>query len=271
MNNSSFEVKNSLPIRFCEGLKESGGKEPVLLPFLTDEPEKHGSVLIIPGGGYEHVSLQKEGTAVAEALNGEGLNAFVLDYRTAPSGKDAIMGDAVRAVRFIRYYREIFGTDPGRLAVMGFSAGGHLALMTAQHHPEVRPGTDEIERESGKPDALILCYPVVTFCEPFLHRNSRRNFLGAENAEDPALQKRYSAEKHIGADFPPSFVWHCRGDASVPVENSIMLCEALSRAGVDHRSVLYDGGAHGLGLAPGDPVIAGWFGDCVTWLREKGY
>ena len=116
-----------------------------------------------------------------------------------------------------------------------------------------------------------MCYPVVTFTDPYAHKGSRENFLGSENAECTELREKYSAEKHVDADFPPVFFWHCEGDESVPVQNSLMLQDALIRAGVDHQLILYPNGAHGLGLALDDEVISGWFHSCISWLHEQNF
>ncbi len=262
---------SDIPLKIHEKSGPDEGKEAVLVPFLLNEGQVHDSVLIFPGGGYNHVSVLKEGKAVAEALNGEGLNAFYLDYRVEPCRGKEFLCDAVRAVRFVRYHSRDLWSIGSKLAVMGFSAGGHLALMEAQHWQETETGSDNVSRETSAPDALILCYPVVTFSEPYAHSGSRENFLGTENAEDAGLIEKYSAEKHIRPGFPPVFCWHCEGDASVPVRNSLMLRDALDRAGVSHKLTLYKGGAHGLGLAKDDKIISGWFADCVSWLRVQGF
>ena len=165
------------------------------------------------------------------------------------------------------------GKEPffgSRLALMGFSAGGHLALMEAEHWREIRTGNDAVSEMNGRPDALILAYPVVTFCGPCAHSRSRENFLGAEDAGNEMLAVKYSAEKAVGADLPPVFLWHCEGDASVPVGNSLMLRDELERSGVLHRLRIYPEGAHGLGLAQDNTEVRGWFTDCIDWLHGLG-
>ena len=234
-----------------------------ITPYLLPGQREHDSILIFPGGGYEHLSLQKEGADVAAAFNREGFSAFVAEYRVSPYRYPAILDDAVRAVRTVRHK---IGKN-SRLALMGFSAGGHLALMEAQHWQEIQSGNDEISRENGRPDALILCYPVVTFHDPYAHSGSRMNFLGPENAGSAEWIDRFSAEKHISTDFPPAFLWHCESDRSVPKENSLMLQQALDAAEIPNKMLLFPGGAHGLGLAPNEPEISRWFPECVTWLK----
>ena len=240
----------------------------MIIPYELPDPASYDNVLIFPGGGYNHVSLQKEGADVAAAFNQNGFNAYVLEYRVEPfTGKDFLQ-DAVDALRSVRQIIAKNGAPERKLALMGFSAGGHLALMETEHWQEAAGDPDQVSRETGRPDALILCYPVVTFTNPYAHSGSRANFLGRENAEDADLIGRYSAEKHVDSSFPPTFLWHCEGDASVPVENSLMLRDALERAGVEHKLLLFPGGAHGLGLAKGERTISSWFGECVKGLRN---
>ena len=239
-----------------------------ILSYELQDERARDSVLIFPGGGYHHVSLQKEGSLIADAFNAQGFNAYVLDYRVEPFSGPDFMKDAVTAMKTVR--RMISGPEnnKGKLALMGFSAGGHLALMETEHFSEVETGDPDLDKENGRPDALILCYPVVTFCDPYVHSGSRHNFLGKENEMDQSVRERYSAEKHVDNGFPPAFLWHCEGDESVPVENSLMLRDALDAAGVRNKLVTYQGGSHGLGLAPGDEIISGWFGECVRWLKD---
>lgn len=240
----------------------------MITSYELANPSSHDNVLIFPGGGYDHVSLQKEGADIAAAFNQKGLNAYVLEYRVAPcSGKDFLQ-DAVNAFRAVRRIIRENGDPERKLALMGFSAGGHLALMETEHWRNIDPGSDEVSRETGRPDALMLCYPVVTFCNPYAHSGSRKNFLGAEQAGDGALREKYSAEKHVGTDFPPTFLWHCEGDESVPVENSLMLRDALEKAGIENKLILFPGGAHGLGLAKSDETVSTWFDECVNWLQN---
>ncbi len=240
----------------------------MIIPYELSDPSSHDNVLIFPGGGYDHVSLQKEGADIADALNQNGLNAYVLDYRVAPfTGKDFLQ-DAVSGVRTVRRMIRMNG-DPGRkLALMGFSAGGHLALMETEHWQEVTEESGQVSRETGRPDALALCYPVVTFTDPYAHSGSRTNYLGKENAHNESLIVKFSAEKGVNRDFPPTFLWHCEGDRSVPVENSLMLRDAMDRAGTAHKLLLFPGGDHGMGLAKRDRTISAWFDACVRWLKN---
>lgn len=249
-------------------ITENSEKVAYIISYKIQDGKARDSVLIFPGGGYNHVSLQKEGSLIAEAFNAHGLNAYVLDYRVEPFSGHDYMKDAVTAVKMVRSIIAGQENKEVKLALMGFSAGGHLALMETEHYNDVGTGDTELDKENGKPDALILCYPVVTFCDPYAHRGSRANFLGMDHADDAVCREQYSAEKHVDSDFPPAFLWHCEADNSVPVENSLMLRDALDAAGVRNKLITYPGGSHGLGLAPGEKIISGWFSECVRWLKD---
>ncbi len=239
-----------------------------IFPFYTERPEEHDSILIFPGGGYSHVSLIKEGENIGRAFNSEGFNAFVTEYSVAPFPKEVILSDAENAVRRVRQLIRELRPGSGKLALMGFSAGGHLALMTAEHSLDPSISGKASDPDNGSADALILCYPVVTFRDPYAHKGSRTCFLGSDQED---LIGMYSAEEHVSRDLPQVFIWHCEEDRSVPIENSLMLRNALDRQGIDCHAVFYPGGAHGLGLAQDDEIIRGWFTECVKWLRGIGF
>ena len=239
-------------------------------PKITDFPvdQAKGWVLIFPGGGYQHVSEQKEGYAIAKAFNQNGISASVLEYRVWPFPRKKILSDAVKAVRWVK--EQAKGEDQ-RMALMGFSAGAHLALMETLYWQEAVEETKNVSRETFLADALILCYPVVTFRDPYAHNGSRQNFLGIKDLRNDMMIDRYSAENHISPDFPPVYFWHCEEDRSVPIENSLMLRDALVRAGTEYKFRSFPGGGHGLGLAADDEVISQWFPECVNWLKERGF
>ena len=138
-------------------------------------------VLVFPGGGYVNLAMDHEGQQIAAWLNSYGIPAFVLRYRLGPKYHHPVeLGDAQRAIRYVRAHATEFGIDPHRIGVWGFSAGGHLASSTGTHFDNGdTSSSDPIDRQSCRPDFMILAYPVITFEEPYLHRGSRDSLLGS--------------------------------------------------------------------------------------------
>ena len=222
-----------------------------------------GAVVVAPGGGYVR-KAPHEGPAYARMLKDAGISAFVLDYRVNPCHCMAPLADMQRAVRTVRS----LGYE--KVAVMGSSAGGHLACTAAVRYDRGIPGSpDPIDHFSCRPDALISCYSVVSF-GPFAHEGSRRALLG-DRAEDPDLIDHFSAEKHVTPDTPPSFLWHTADDGSVPCENSLLLAGALSANRVPFELHIFPHGPHGLGLAAEYPDVSIWASLCVRWLLSQGF
>ncbi|WNS44301.1 alpha/beta hydrolase [Paenibacillus sp. MMS20-IR301] len=237
---------------------------PAVTPYLVDG--KHNAAIVIcPGGGYG-MRAEHEGAPVARWLNTLGISAFVLRYRVAPYRYPAALQDAQRALKTIRHRAEEFGIDPGRLGILGFSAGGHLAstagVLYDQGNPDHR---DPVEHQSSRPDCLILCYPVISMRDGVTHEGSKTNLLG--EAPDEQLVKRLSSELQVTAETPPVFLWHTADDASVPVENSLQFAAALGRHNVPYDLHVYAHGIHGLGLAEEEPHTKSWSEACASWLQ----
>lgn len=275
----TLEYTNKQPIALWDSVENmafydetiTGQAVTELTPYVAEETSGAGCVIICPGGGYQHHALEKEGTAVAEEFNKNGITAFVLQYRIAPYTYEAILSDVSRAVRFVRYHAEELGIDPEKIAVMGFSAGGHLAAMKVVHNNLDTQEKDAIDKVSDEVDSGILCYPVLTFTDPYAHKGSRGNFLG-DLVDDEAMREKYSAELNVTSDTPECFVWHCEVDTTVPYQNSQMFADAMADAGVACELHLYKYGAHGMGLAlTNKSEVKNWFPDCVTWLKNRGY
>jgi acetyl esterase/lipase len=258
-----------------DGAPGALGKEdidkPSLIVFPTNGAEKvPTAVIICPGGSYGHLSMEKEGSDVAKWLNERGITAFVLKYRLGPKYHHPIeIGDAQRAIRYARLHAKDYGYDEKRIGIWGFSAGGHLASTAGTHFDSGKvDASDPIDRQSSRPDFMILAYPVITFTMPYLHQGSRDNLLGKD--PDPALIELLSNEKHVTADTPPTFLFHTTDDKTVPVENSVYFYLALRKAGVRAEIHIYEKGSHGLGLAPGDPVVKSWVDRLADWLNVEG-
>ena len=245
--------------------------QPSLTPFALPKGSGSGAAIVVcPGGGYQNLSMDKEGYAIAKWLNTLGVSAFVLKYRLGPRYHHPIeLGDAQRAIRTVRSRAAEYGLQADRIGIMGFSAGGHLA-STAGTHFDAGNGSaaDPIDRASSRPDFLVLCYPVISF-STFVHAGSKKNLIG-ENP-DPALVELLSNELQVTKDTPPTFLFHTTTDATVPVEDSVMFYSALRRAGVPAELHIYERGPHGVGLAQADPVLSTWPARLADWLRIHGW
>jgi acetyl esterase/lipase len=207
---------------------------------------------------------------VALWLNGLGLSAFVLRYRTTPYHHPYPMLDGQRAIRLVRARAREFGLDPGRIGMLGFSAGGHLVSTVGTHFGPGNPEAQEsVEQVSSRPDALVLCYPVITF-GTHRHDGSRTNLLGSENPP-AALVKLLSNELQVTPQTPPAFLWHTANDEAVPVENSLLFAGALSRNQVPFELHVFADGRHGLNLAKKYPGPSLWTKACENWLEEIGF
>jgi acetyl esterase/lipase len=215
-------------------------------------------VVICPGGGYAHLSMEKEGSDVAKWLNSLGVAAFVLKYRLGPKfHHPAQWEDAQLAIQIVRQQASAFGIAANRVGIMGFSAGGHLAATASTHFSP-----------ASRPDFAILCYPVIAFGQPYTHKGSQEMLLGKD--PDPKLIEELSAEKHVTADTPPTFLFTTNADTTVPAENSLVYYEALRKAGVPAEIHVYERGPHGVGLAPRDPVLSTWPARLADWLKVHG-
>ncbi len=235
-------------------------------PSVTEYavPGSRGAVVVVPGGGY-CMKADHEGAPIAEMLNQAGVSAYVLDYRVKPCHMLAPLADAKRAIRLVRS----MGYE--KVAILGFSAGGHLTCTAATLYDAGDPdAADPLERLSSRPDAFIPCYAVVSF-GAFTHRGSRESLLGQENADNWELVRKFSNELHITPDTPEAFIWHTAADQAVPVENSLNLALALSAQGVPYEMHIFPQGRHGLGLAEEFEDVKQWVPLLQKWLVLRNY
>lgn len=232
------------------------------------------AVLILPGGGYEHLS-PREAEPVALRFAAKGWVPFVLEYSVAPARFPVQLRQAAWAMRYIRQRAGELEIDSCSVAAVGFSAGGHLCglLGTMFDSPEV---ADIAPPEVLRPDALGLCYPVAVSWGR-THAASFANLTGG----DAALAERLSLDRLVRFDMPPTFLWATRDDGSVPCRNAIQLAAALDKAGVDFTFHLYRHGRHGLSTADelvypaGDvpPVswdVPGWVEGMLRFFADSG-
>ncbi|WP_345954944.1 alpha/beta hydrolase [Mucilaginibacter sp. PAMB04168] len=245
--------------------------DPVLTPFFPEKGKANGaSIIICPGGGYSRLAIDHEGTAVAKKFNEIGVTAFVLTYRL-PS--DAIMldktigplQDAQRSIQLVRQRSKEWGLDTGRVGIIGFSAGGHLASTAITHfNKAVINNKDNVNL---RPNFAVLMYPVISFTE-IAHKGSRENLIG--KTPTPEMVDLYSNEKQVTAQTPPTFLVHAQDDKTVPVMNSIAFYEAMVKAGVKGELHLYQAGGHGFGLV-NKTTKDEWFNGCKNWMDANGW
>ena len=241
---------------------------PYLDIHLLETADPVGAVVIFPGGGYAG-RANHEGAPIAEFYNRKGMHAFVVQYRVAPHRHPAPLADALRAVRIVRNNADKWKIIPDKIATLGFSAGGHLAACTGVHFDLVKKeDIDLLDNISPRPDALILCYPVIT-SKLFAHTGSLNNLLGKGYADD--LRDLMCLEEQIDKTTPPSFLWHTAADQAVPVENSLLFCNALSKFKIPFELHIFPEGRHGLGLAADLPEVAVWADLSATWLKNMGW
>lgn len=253
---------------------DSAGFVPTLTTYVLNDPmeqnRKRGAVLVCPGGAYAMCS-PREAEPIALMFNAAGFHAFVLDYSVAPHVFPDALCDASEAMKLIRKNAEEWGVEEDKIAVCGFSAGGHLAasLATFWNSEEAIKCNDQ----KNKPNAAILCYPVISSGE-MAHRGSFDNLLG-DKKDDKKMLEYLSLESRVSADNPPTFLWHTFEDNAVPVENSLMFANALKKNDVPFEMHIYPKGSHGMSLATyevcgndwSDSHVATWAKLACEWLE----
>lgn len=257
-------------------LGDKDDDKPTLTPFLPPSEKATGAAIVIcPGGGYGGLAPH-EGQGYADYLSQQGITCFVLKYRLGSKGyrHPAMLDDAARAVRLVRSEAAKWKIDPHRVAIMGSSAGGHLASTLLTHFDAGKAdASDPVERQSSRPDLGILCYAVISMGE-HTHAGSKKNLLG--DNPDPNLVELLSNETQVTKETPPCFIWHTWEDKGVKIENSLQFVEALQRANVPFDFHVYQKGGHGIGLSQGKNGVAAddvhpWAKDLVFWLKAQGF
>ena len=236
-----------------------------LIYYPAAQKKSKKAVVIFPGGAYAFLA-EHEGKGYAEFFNGRGYDAFVCLYRVAPDGFPLPLLDARRAVRLVRAHADEYGIDPGKIAVIGSSAGGNLVSLLSTYTEKLTgEDADEIDEEPYLPNGQILCYPVITLAnDKVTHVDSRDNLLGDRRD----LYATLSPELHVTPSTPPAFLWHTAGDHGVDPENTLLYASALIKAGVKTETHIFPGGCHGMGLAKDDPVVGQWTDLVIRWLER---
>ncbi|WP_373987035.1 alpha/beta hydrolase [Duganella sp. BuS-21] len=248
----------------------SNVSEPMLTMVGPAVDRRNGTAVIIcPGGGYVRMATAREGDQYANWLSGLGVTSFVLKYRMQEFGHPAPLQDVLRAVRTLRARAAEFGIRPDRIGVMGSSAGGHLAASagTLFDNPIGRTGA-ALDSVSARPDFLMLMYPVITMQDAAAHAGSRKALLGAAPSAD--MLDLMSLEKQVTPATPPTLLIHTQADTAVPVENSILFYQALTKAKVPAEMYLLEHGGHGMGMREGLGTSSMWPRRAEEWLRDRG-
>ena len=263
-------------ILFCLlTVSQLSAKMPTLTAYPADSATNTGmAVIVCPGGSYCWHDMLHEGREVAEWLQSNGINAFVLKYRVASISAYCLgyrviglgnkypnmLTDVEDALRYVYQHADSFNIDTARIGVMGFSAGGHLCMMSATHN-----------RTEYRPAFLCPVYPVVTFSDKrYVHRRSRRGALGVWRQWNRTMQDSLSLERHITKDCPPVLLVNCEDDPVVKYRNSVLLDSALTAANVPHRYIRYRTGGHGFGAsdAKGTQESQQWKNEFLQWISN---
>lgn len=256
---------------------DKNGFVPTLTTYILDEtlrpntPRKRPAVLICPGGAYVTCS-PREAEPIAIRFNAAGYHAFVINYSVEPSVFPTALEEVSNSLKLIRENAEKWNVDPDKIAVCGFSAGGHLtaSIGTLWNTEETIKCADK----SNKPNALILSYPVITSGEK-AHRGSFMHLLGAKK-DDKKMLEYLSLENRVSKDTPPTFIWHTMEDSVVPVENSLMFANALKKNDIPFEMHIFTKGIHGLSTVDKetvsrellDPHTAKWLKLATEWLDD---
>lgn len=261
-----------------EVIKLSPFEEATLTPIcVSNTPElrqtPRRAIIVCPGGAYSGLAPH-EADPVAHRFLAAGFATFVLRYGVGKGATDfAPLFQVALAIKHIREHAADYNVDPDYIFTLGFSAGGHLAGSAGVlwNIPEVKAVLGDAPEGINRPTGMILCYPVITAGE-FANRGSFHNLCGSKEATQAEMD-RYSLELHVDGTTPPAFLWHTWNDNGVPVQNSMLMAEALTRAGVPVEMHIFPDGRHGLGLCE-DSKSAGaahsksWVDLAIAWARD---
>jgi acetyl esterase/lipase len=253
-----------------------GVTTPTMTVYLPDQPRSsRPAVVILPGGGFNILAIDKEGHDVARWLNGHGVAGIVVKYRLPDPSvglfvRNGSLPDVRRAIRLTRAKAAEWQIDPERIGVTGFSAGGYLTAAAGTMFDAGDPAAeDAVERQSCRPNFIAPVYPLVSLSDYVGSRQDLiHRMLGPEASEE--LRKQYSPEHQVTANTPPTFLVHATDDR-LSAEHSVALYLALKRANVPVELHLYARGGHGYGIRQRGEPVSTWADRWLDWLRSEGF
>lgn len=271
------EIPNSKPTADEEKSEDRNGitivshiTRPTLTVYPADPAKANGTAVIVcPGGGYWINAISHEGHDVAKAFNEMGITAFVVKYRipndaTMVNKEIGPLQDVQQAIKTVRENAAKYKVNPGRIGVMGFSAGGHLASTAGTHYNDRHVQTDV----SLRPDFLLLIYPVISFSDSVGHMGSRDQLLGKTPSKE--MIDSYSNDLQVNAQTPPTFLLHASDDDVVKPENSVLFYRNLVKHRVPAELHIYQKGGHGFGM--NNPTTSDkWMDRCRNWMESNGW
>lgn len=278
---SNYVFAQETPINIWEGTACNSNVK--LTPYIA-EGKNNPAIIVCPGGSYFWLDKKTEGKGVAEWLQSNGISAFVLEYRVG--GVPAfithyrlvsrgnrypdMLQDVQRSIQIVRENASQYGINPNKVGVMGFSAGGHLAIMSGLFFDSDFLSIVGIEPQvSLKPNYIAPIYPVVSMTDWSTHKRSRRGLLGEGSSISNEMKDSLSLEKHVRQDMPPTFLMNCVDDPIVKYRNSELLDSAMNACGVPHRYIQYQTGGHGFGANPEKTTseAIAWKNEFLIWLK----
>ena len=239
---------------------------PTLEVFLADQEKSTGAAVIVcPGGGYSVIVYEGEGISTAKELARNGVTAVVLKYRlpsdsTMENKAIGPLQDVQQAIKLVRERAKEWNIDAGKIGIMGFSAGGHLASTGATHFK--KPLIENKNNTSLRPDFQVLVYPVISMRDSLTHRDSRKKLLGEKPSADTITD--FSNELQVTSDAPPAYITFATDDKLVDVDNGIFYYETLRHHNVDVEMHLYSKGGHGFIFRE-----KSWTEPLFHWMRKN--
>jgi acetyl esterase/lipase len=269
-NSIATDSKEKVDTTNAKRIRVSNISNPTLTVYLPEKSKANGTAIIIcPGGGYSYLVINNEGHDVAKELVKKGIAAFVLKYRLPQNSimvnkEIGPLQDAQEAIKIVRERAREWNVDTGKVGIMGFSAGGHLASTASVKFQKPVIGNEN--HTSLRPDFSILIYPVISFTDSLAHKGSRNNLLGPHASTEKINE--YSSELQVTSSTPPAFIVHCSDDKVVPVLNSVRYYEALVKNGVKGELHIYSAGGHGFGLN-NTKTSDKWLERCYNWIEAN--